>query len=312
MRYRGGMLFFLLSFFMLPALRTEAARIFSVEGDVKVRQEASGDWKAAAVGQEVLVQAEIQAESGAQCTVIFNENKNRLAVVNENSTVRVEELDPDEIFLLQGRVFSLVKKEARGTDFRVRTPTAISGARGTAWAVACDGTRTSVSCFEDAVFVAGLSASGEPTGEQDVSFGFGVSIDEKGVLGEIISLSEGEILEGQRIQQMLERVSGPMETPPAMEAKIEAVAQDSVSLAADPSEAALADGSSPMENFAAISGVDMGQISGEGNTAIGPASDSSPVQEIIQQVQDQTHDQGVLDDQTPANSDGSGTVVTPN
>lgn len=204
MKRWGRVVFFLFLVGAALAGVAQAAQIVAVQGEVFFRADESGLWQAASVGAAVEAQSQVQTKEGAQCIIAFDDAKGKLATVKENSLVRIDRLGPDEIFLAGGRVFSLIDPKVSGGEFRVKTPTAISGARGTAWTTAFVEGATSVLCVENVVFVAGVDASGQMMQETDLQPGFGVSVGEDGVLGDVFSLDPGQLTDGQANKQALE------------------------------------------------------------------------------------------------------------
>jgi len=128
-------------------------------------------------------------------------------------------LEPGRIFLKEGRVFSIIKGVATQGSFQVRTPTSVSGARGTAWLTHFGTGRTEVSVFEDNVFVSGIDAAGNVTDEIDVATGQGVSVAADGLLGEIFVVSVEEINEWREEKQELQALRKELGTPAPPERK---------------------------------------------------------------------------------------------
>jgi hypothetical protein len=73
---------------------------------------------------------------------------------------------PDKIELVDGEIFALLQNLEPGEVFRVRTPCATCGARGTGWRTATTGKATEVSVFEDQVFVRGIKKDGTAMEDQ--------------------------------------------------------------------------------------------------------------------------------------------------
>ncbi|MEK7849389.1 MAG: hypothetical protein AAB213_01000, partial [Candidatus Omnitrophota bacterium] len=113
----------------------------------------------------------------------------------------LENIKPGNIFLPEGRVFSLIKNLSKAEKFQIRTPTAIAGARGTSWATGFHGGQANVACFSDTAFVDGLDASGQVTGERDLPSGFSVDVGEGGVFGDISPLSDADNRQGSEFVQ---------------------------------------------------------------------------------------------------------------
>jgi hypothetical protein len=202
-----------------------AATIVSVSGDVKVRVQAAASWQAAQKGQAVEKEAEIQCGPDGRCTVALDETLTNTVAVKENTTVAVEGLGPGRIYLKEGRVFSIIPKAVSGQEsFQVRTPTSVSGARGTAWLTDFRTGRTEVSVFEDSVSVSGIDQAGNVTGFLDVATGHGVSVAADGLLGEVFVVSAEQINEwyGQKQElQALRQAAGLPASPDGEKAKAE-------------------------------------------------------------------------------------------
>ncbi len=188
----------------LVATVADAATIVGVSGDVTVRAAETDPWQAAAKGEAVVPETQIQCGPASRCTVAFDETLRNTVTVKENTTVTVEELEPGLVFLREGRVFSIIRGVAAERPFQVRTPTSISGARGTAWLTDFRTGRTDVSVFEDDVWVSGIDAAGNVTQETGVATGQGVSVAADGLLGEIFVVPVEQINEWHQEKQQLQ------------------------------------------------------------------------------------------------------------
>jgi hypothetical protein len=204
MRERLGFFVLLCAASVGLAAVAEAAKIVSITGDVRVKGPGAAAAVVAAQDQEVAAGTEIACGPQARCTVALDEALLNTATVKENTTLTLEELEPGRLFLKEGRVFSIVRQAAGGASFQVRTPTSISGARGTAWLTDFRTGRTEVSVFEDEVLVSGLDAAGNMTDEIDVATGQGVSVAADGLLGEIFVVPVDQINEWHAEKQGLE------------------------------------------------------------------------------------------------------------
>jgi len=214
----------------------DAATIVAVSGDVRVKAAGAASWQAAAKGQAVSKDTEIQCGPQSRCTVAFDELLRNIATVKENTTMTVEELQPGQVFLKEGRVFAIIRAAGSESLFRVRTPTAISGARGTAWLTDFRTGRTEVSVFEDDVVVSGIDAAGTVTGEVDVATGQGVSVAADGLIGEIFVVPFEQFDEWYKEKQGLEALLKEFGVAPPAEAKTEAAPAAAASAGSTPQE----------------------------------------------------------------------------
>ena len=179
----------------------QTAKVVDVQGQVLVKKGASASWDAARINMLLSKDAEIQTKAGARCTLAFDEELKNILTVQENSLIKLENIKPGNIFLPEGRVFSLIKNLSKAEKFQIRTPTAIAGARGTSWATGFHGGQANVACFSDTAFVDGLDASGLVTGERHLPSGFSVDVGEGGVFGDISPLSDADNRQGSEFVQ---------------------------------------------------------------------------------------------------------------
>ena len=171
-------------------LFAQSAKIVEVKGEAYVKQNAQAAWEKAKVNMSLEKGAQVKTTIGGQCMVAFDAARKNLLSVKSNSQITIENVTPGNIYLPEGRVFVLIGSVPKNEKFQVRTPTAIAGARGTGWGEEVQDKKTELSCFEDAIFVQGLDASGNPTGEQDLNEGFGMGVGEGGVFGEMTPLND--------------------------------------------------------------------------------------------------------------------------
>jgi len=179
------------SLLMFPVfVFAQSAKIVDIKGDVLVKKGPAVGWEKAKMSMLLNRDAEVKTKENSQCTLAFDDELNRIMTVKENSSIKIASLNPDNIYLPQGRVFSLIKDLKKGEKFQVRTPTAVAGARATGWGTGFNDGNSSVSCFEDTVYVEGLDANGNVTGELDIDSGFGIDVGLDGNLGSVHELSD--------------------------------------------------------------------------------------------------------------------------
>ncbi|MCK9615593.1 MAG: FecR family protein [Candidatus Omnitrophica bacterium] len=188
--------FFALFLFMFSvAAFAQTAKIIETKGDVQVKKEANSAWKKAKINTFLDKQAEIKTGVSAECTLTFDEEFKNILTIKENSQIKLENLKPVDISLPKGRVFSLIEDIAKVEKFEIRTPTAIAGVRGTGESVEFSSGCANVKCFENNVYVQGLTNQGDTTGERGLTSGFGVKACEGGTLGEQFALSKEDLLQ---------------------------------------------------------------------------------------------------------------------
>ena len=168
----------------------QTAKIIDFKGEVMVKKNAVSDWQDAKKNLTLDKAAQVQTKAGAECTLAFDEDLKNIVTVKENSQIRIDSLKPGVVNLSQGRVFTLIKNLKQVEKFQIKTPTAVAGARATGWETGHVNGDSSVSCFEDTVYVQGLDANGNITDEEDLDSGFGLEVGAGGRLGDTFELGD--------------------------------------------------------------------------------------------------------------------------
>jgi hypothetical protein len=143
--------------------------------------------------------ARITTEKGAYVQIAFDELEENIVKISENSDVVLKLADGDKIELVNGQIYALLRDMEKDETFRVRTPCAVCGARGTGWRTKTDGQVTEVAVFDDKVFVRGLKKDG--TAMEKFSWlgeGYKVKIKKFEGPGKKEKLSAGEIAEMEK------------------------------------------------------------------------------------------------------------------
>jgi hypothetical protein len=126
-----------------PAAAVPAAAGASVaffEGDVKI------DGAAAEIGRKLGLKADVETGPGASCDIVFD-GKNAIRVAENSSAVLDFSGIVKEVSLKKGGLTSVLRKLGRvalSDSFRVATPAAVAGVRGTSFCVWTDGTTSYV------------------------------------------------------------------------------------------------------------------------------------------------------------------------
>jgi hypothetical protein len=195
MKRLGIFLSFVMALLFPVFLFAQTAKVIDLKGEVLVKQDVMTAWQRAKVNMLLGREAEVETKKNALCTLAFDEEQKNILTIKENSRIKIENVSPGNVFLPEGRVFSLIKNLSKGQTFQIRTPTAIAGARGTGWITGFTAGSASALCFEDTVFMQGLDNSGNPIGEQDLNRGSGLNVGPGGVFGGIFTLRDSDYRE---------------------------------------------------------------------------------------------------------------------
>ncbi|MCK5305671.1 MAG: FecR domain-containing protein [Candidatus Omnitrophica bacterium] len=148
------------------------ATIIRLKGNVKVLKSGEADWEKARQAMQLVSGDSVKTgKVGSFAELCFNyseESKKKNVIrVNAGTQIKLEKIKPNdtEVKLDKGELFCIVEKMKKGSTFKVRTPVAICGARGTGWVVK-HASKTIGSCFEHSIYMEPLDDSGNPTGDK--------------------------------------------------------------------------------------------------------------------------------------------------
>ena len=102
----------------------------------------------------------IKTLAGEDVQISFSKDAN-FVKINENSdVVLLINQDGGSIDLLNGEALALINKLPQGSTFEMKTPSGVSGARGTGWGAKTDGLRSTFNSFERSIYVKGIDKAG--------------------------------------------------------------------------------------------------------------------------------------------------------
>ena len=157
-------------------------KVIAYIGDVKIIP-SGGAETAPQAGMVISPGSKITTGKDSSLDMAFDKNKKNLVRVGSSSQVVVKVTGDSQIELIDGRVLATLKG-LKGGSFKVKTPSAVCGARGTGWETETNGTSTDVAVFDDQVYVSGLNPDGTPmSGETVVGEGFESTIGQGGEPG---------------------------------------------------------------------------------------------------------------------------------
>lgn len=182
----------------------QGATIIDVKGKVTLKRDATKAWEKAKRGMELGPNAELKTAKKSECVIAFDKALKNVMTIRQNSSLKLEKVLPVSVSLPQGKVFALIENLESIEDFRIKTPTAIAGVRGTGESVRSGNDGTQVLCFEGGILVQGLDNRGNPTGERDLSGGLGVSIGLDGNLGDTFEVPRSDLAQWSDVRGNIE------------------------------------------------------------------------------------------------------------
>ena len=138
----------------------DEVEVVSSEGQVDVTKKGEDASVGAEAGMLLSEGDRIVTGEGSSARLSFSKETRQTVDVNEKSDVILKLDDGEKIELISGEVFAMVKGLKKGEEFRVRTPCATCGARGTAWLTATDAEKTNISVVDGSVFTKGINKDG--------------------------------------------------------------------------------------------------------------------------------------------------------
>ena len=195
----------------------QEVKMIDIKGKVLIKKEANASWEPATKDMILGKESQIQTKGNGQCILSFDENHKRVVTIEKKTTIKIENIAPGAVFLEEGRVFAFIKDIRESKKFEVKTPTAIAGARGTGWETEYEDGQTSISCFDDVVYVASIDKEGNVQEEKDVSEGFQNAVKENGETTDVQPVSDEKKEEWKSVVTTLEMmVIGEVEAAPGV------------------------------------------------------------------------------------------------
>lgn len=135
-------------------------KVISISGDSRYLSSGEATWQALEKNKYLYSGDSIKTGSDANVNLAFDNEKMNIVGIEPATYVVLKLEDPEKIELIDGEVFALIKNLPHGSSFEIRTPTAVSGARGTGWGTKANKNETTVSGYEDDSYVKGTNKDG--------------------------------------------------------------------------------------------------------------------------------------------------------
>jgi hypothetical protein len=139
------------------------AAVIDMKGDVSVDTECNGQWFTPWIGMKLKRNAKIRTGENSYLDIVFDAEGLNVLRIKENTSTTVKLASVE---LKEGAVFAKFDNLTPGNSFKVRTPTATCGIRGSGMGVEYINNMTVVSAFEHSVYVQGVDSNGNPVGQE--------------------------------------------------------------------------------------------------------------------------------------------------
>ncbi len=148
---------------VLPGLADgeRKARVIAVKGEVSVM--VSGAKEPVEVAEGMLLSSGDVVKTGRKAYVemAFDKEGGNIVKLQGKSEAIILISNEDKLELVRGELITFLKNLEKGETFRIKTPAAACGARGTGWQMKTDGKTMSLAVFDGVVFVRGIDKDGK-------------------------------------------------------------------------------------------------------------------------------------------------------
>jgi hypothetical protein len=170
-------------------------KIILVKGEPKIMKQGSSAWNTCKKNSAVDNGDRIKTLKDEAVEISFSDDSKRIIKIDQNSDAFIRKCEsPYSVELLNGEAMAFLEKLPKGSTFEIRTPTGISGARGTGWSVTAGELKAIFKSFENTIYVKGIDAAGnEIEGELEVREGWQSIVDKFQKPGALERLESGDL-----------------------------------------------------------------------------------------------------------------------
>ena len=137
------------------------AKIIYLKGSVKVQEVGEDFWILAKKGMLLNDGDKIKTFTASEVEIAIDDTLKNIMRLEANTEVLIEDIRKGKFNMPKGEILALIEGLPDGSVFEVKTPTAVAGVAGSGMSVGCDGTSTTVGCFEDKAYVRGVTVDGK-------------------------------------------------------------------------------------------------------------------------------------------------------
>lgn len=157
----------ILVFFVVCATAAYAAdtalTINTITGKVFAKIYPATEWTDATIGQMLNAKDSVKTEADSMAILLFPDKSS--ISLRPKTEIQIEELIWDDVTqkvdvnMTAGELRTIIKKISKPSQFRIKTPTAICGARGTVFYIVADGDNTRVFVTEGSIDFTNIGTS---------------------------------------------------------------------------------------------------------------------------------------------------------
>lgn len=159
-------LFCALCIFFADSLKAEDTELISYSGTVEVLLKDADEYSGVEEGMLLSSGDKIKTGDSSSAELSFNSANTNVVRLEDNTEVKVSLSADEKLEMAVGEVFSSVGELSEDSAFEIRTPTAVSGARGTQWVTKVSDEGTEVEAVNDVPYVRHYEADGKLSQER--------------------------------------------------------------------------------------------------------------------------------------------------
>jgi hypothetical protein len=144
----------------------EHATVTYLTGTVKVLLSGQQEYAQAQEGMALQAGDTVATDSEGAMEISFDAQNNKIVRVQANTKVAMTFQGSEKMMLSEGEVFATINALPEHAAFEIRTPTAVSGARGTAWTTRVDAEGTTVESVERTPYIKSIEADGRVSDQE--------------------------------------------------------------------------------------------------------------------------------------------------
>jgi len=150
--------------------------IVGLSGSVEVMLSQSEAYEPAQEDMFLQAQDNIRTGPASSAEIAFDEDGKNVVRLDSDTEATIIIKSSEKMELLKGEVLSTIGYLPEGSSFEIRTPTAVSGARGTDWVTKVEGDETTVESLDGSPYVRGIDESGILMKEEVLAPGFAAGV----------------------------------------------------------------------------------------------------------------------------------------
>ncbi len=140
--------------------QSDCAEITACSGIVEVLLEGTEEYVPAEDGMQLEAGDTLRTSYSGSCELSFNQANTNIVRLEETTSLKLLFTGDEKLEMTQGEVFASISELPSGSAFEIRTPTAVSGARGTDWVTTVSGEDTEIEAIDSTPYVRHYESAG--------------------------------------------------------------------------------------------------------------------------------------------------------